>query len=155
MKDIPNYEGIYAVTPEGNIYNYRTGSLMKLQKDKDGYLLVSLTKNKLSKSFRVHRLVALLYIGNPNNFDEVNHIDCNKNNNHPSNLEWCTRLQNMRHASKLNKLGSNSKGHAPRKLSLEDETALKLLYNSSNLTMKEIGEIYGISSSTVCKIMKR
>jgi hypothetical protein len=45
----------------------------------------------------VHRLVAMYFLPNPKNHDEVNHIDFNKSNNHHSNLEWCSRRQNYTH----------------------------------------------------------
>ena len=46
----------------------------------------------------IHRLVALHYVDNPNNYEYVNHIDGNKLNNHYTNLEWCTKSYNAIHA---------------------------------------------------------
>jgi hypothetical protein len=46
----------------------------------------------------LHRLVARLFIPNPENKLTVNHIDCNKLNNHVDNLEWATYSENMLHA---------------------------------------------------------
>lgn len=71
----------------------------------DGYpqvnLITRLAKNGYRHSIKVHRLVALAFIENPHGYIEVNHIDGNKLNNHYSNLEWCTRSQNIRHCHKL------------------------------------------------------
>lgn len=53
------------------------------------------------KHERVHRLVALTFIPNPNNYPEVNHKDGNKLNNCVSNLEWCDRSMNMKHAYQM------------------------------------------------------
>lgn len=49
-------------------------------------------------TLRIHRLVAMAYIPNPDNLPEVNHKDGDKHNNCVTNLEWCTNLENMRHA---------------------------------------------------------
>lgn len=51
----------------------------------------------------VHRLVAMKYIPNPNNYEQVNHKDGNKLNNKVENLEWCSQSYNMIDAYK-NKL---------------------------------------------------
>ena len=40
----------------------------------------------------------MLFIPNPSGLTEVNHIDGNKDNNHVSNLEWCTRSHNVKHS---------------------------------------------------------
>lgn len=76
------------------------------------YLSVDLRKNGKRKTFQVHRLVAIMFIPNPENKSEVNHIDGNKLNNSVTNLEWNTTSENIKHAyqtglSKLRK-GKNS-----------------------------------------------
>ena len=67
---------------------------------KDGYVNISLKYNELKKTFKVHRLVALAFIENPENKSDVNHKDKNKINNHVSNLEWMTRKENNIHRCK-------------------------------------------------------
>lgn len=63
-----------------------------------GYKNVNITINGIHKRMYIHRLVAMLFIPNPENKPQVNHIDGNKWNNNVSNLEWCTRSENIQHA---------------------------------------------------------
>jgi hypothetical protein len=104
-KDIPNYEGFYQVSNLGNIkslhYNQQNiEKILKQTKNSSGYYKVELYKNKKSKIFYVHRIVAMAFIPNPKNKSEVNHIDGNKLNNNVSNLEWNTISENQKHAIK-------------------------------------------------------
>ena len=55
-------------------------------------------KERPRKTMRIHRLVALLFIDNPLNLPQVNHLDSDKQNNHVSNLEWCTESRNVMHS---------------------------------------------------------
>lgn len=77
------------------------GCLLKQNKDKYGYLQISLSVNGIKITTRVHRIVANTFIPNPNNLREVNHIDGNKSNNKIENLEWVTSSENQKHAIKL------------------------------------------------------
>ena len=64
--------------------------VLKQRVDKQGYLLVHLSEGGKNSWKSVHRLVASAFIPNPNKLPQVNHKDENKQNNHVSNLEWCT-----------------------------------------------------------------
>jgi hypothetical protein len=92
INDFPNYQ----VSNFGNVRNIVTNKPMKLNV-KGGYDHVCLVHNKIRKSFKVHRLVALAFIPNPENKLEVNHKDKNKLHNHIDNLEWMTRKENNIH----------------------------------------------------------
>ena len=104
-KDIEGYEGFYKISNYGNVYSCeRTvvyerrgslcsrkydGKLMKPEIDKDGYKTVNLKNKKGKKKHeKIHRLVANAFLENPNNYNTVHHIDHNKINNMPSNLEY-------------------------------------------------------------------
>lgn len=78
----------------GRVKN-KHGRILKPEYSNKGYACVILRKNGNNYKFRVHRLVADLFIPNPENKSEVNHKDENKSNNEVSNLEWCTRKENM------------------------------------------------------------
>lgn len=99
-KDAPGYEGLYKVSNLGNVYSLIRNKIMQGKIDKDGYREVILTKNKIKKTIKVHRLVALSFISNPNKKPQVNHIDRNKTNNNVNNLEWVTASENIKHTFK-------------------------------------------------------
>lgn len=71
---------------------------LKQAKDSNGYKFVTLNNNYKQYHLSIHRAVAETFIENPNNYPQVNHIDCNKENNNVENLEWCTQKQNSDHS---------------------------------------------------------
>lgn len=95
-----NLEGFRNSHLVSNLGNVKTikGKILKQRLDKDGYYQVNLYYNGLETTKKVHRLIALTFLPNPNNYPVVNHIDGNKTNNHISNLEWCTVSYNTQHA---------------------------------------------------------
>ena len=108
-RPIQNFEN-YEVSSSGNIRNIVTNKNLK-NCIKGGYYHVSLTNygisSKNKKTLKVHRLVALAFIDNPENKSEVNHKDKNKKNNCLDNLEWNTRRENNIHRCKGIKITSN------------------------------------------------
>ena len=96
MKDIKNYEGLYAITSCGKVWSYKSKKFLKPTPNSRGYLQVSLRKDKEKKQFLIHRLVAEAYIPNPNNYETVDHIDFDKTNNCINNLQWMERSENSR-----------------------------------------------------------
>ena len=103
-RDIPNYEGLYQISNYGRVQSFERngtkGGILKSAKTKLGYMRVNLCKNNLHKSFSVHRLVALVFIPNPDNLPCVNHKDENKENNHVENLEFCSYIYNVNYGSR-------------------------------------------------------
>ena len=122
-KDIPGYEGYYQVSSLGRVKSLRRvhkkphaktkklcdysvpERLMSLSRSccsgrrkKKYYLRVGLSKDGITKTFGVHRLVALSFIENPERKPQVNHIDGNPLNNALDNLEWVTNSENQVHA---------------------------------------------------------
>lgn len=117
--DVVGYEGIYEISDEGRVRSKEgkttfskqhgtrswKGRLLKPRPSTQGYLRVSLFKNKKRKEFLIHRLVAEAFIPNPDNKEIINHKDGNKRNNNLKNIEWCNYKDNLQHAydNKLNK----------------------------------------------------
>ena len=96
----------YSISEDGEIKNIKTGRTISQREDKDGYMVCNLsTTNKRQQTFKVHRLVALMYVenDNPEVKVQVNHKDENKKNNHYSNLEWCTLHYNINYGLRTKK----------------------------------------------------
>lgn len=107
-KDIIGYEGIYQISNFGRIKSLDRincvghklhGKIKKAVADKDGYLQVRLSINGLTKTYKVHRLVATAFIDNPLNFPQINHKDENKVNNTANNIEWCDCKYNLNYGT--------------------------------------------------------
>lgn len=139
--EIGGYEGLYLVSDEGEVIalpkvvksSYRTARRkakpIKIHlrgKNGHNYEAVTLSKDGVSKSYSVHRLVAQAFIPNPGNLPEVNHKDENTLNNRVDNLEWCTRQYNIEY----------SKEKAVLKI---DESGEITKYKSISAASKETG----------------
>lgn len=96
-KAIPEYEGIYEVSNFGCVK--KGTKLISQHKDNKGYLRVSLYRDGEHKSMKVHRLVALAFIPNPDSLPMINHKDEVKTNNHVDNLEWCDSKYNCNYGT--------------------------------------------------------
>lgn len=116
MKDIPGYEELYAITEDGQVCKKSTGRMTRGSLNKQGYYTTTLTKNGVSKTFQVHRLVALTYIPNPENKPMVNHLDENKANNHVSNLEWATAAENVNWGTAMFRASMTQRKNREKKL---------------------------------------
>ena len=103
MKFIPGYESLYSAEDDGRIYSHNINNYLK-QYIWDGYLTVRLCKNNKHKNFKVHRLVALTYIPNPENKPQVDHINRIRTDNSVNNLRWATQSENNMNTIAKNKL---------------------------------------------------
>lgn len=90
----------YEISTKGNIKNTKTNRILKTRVNKRGYLKTNIMVDGKLKTVFPHRLVAIAFIENKENKEQVNHIDGNKTNNSVNNLEWVTGTENSRHAVK-------------------------------------------------------
>lgn len=103
-REIPGYDGKYYISNFGQVYTLKTNKLLKQNYNTTGYLHLALSHKGKMKTCKIHRLVAIAFIPNPNNKNEVNHIDGVKENNHVDNLEWNTSDENLDHAVMMGKI---------------------------------------------------
>lgn len=112
-KDIQGYEGRYKISNLGRIkslskMNRKGNEFCSPVRSKQGYRRVVLFKDKKTKTYMVHRLVAQTFLSNPKNKPYINHKNGLKEDNVAENLEWVTSSENIEHAFK-NKLCKSRK----------------------------------------------
>lgn len=94
MEFIKGYENLYKINSNGEIYSCWYKKIMTYNETEDGYYYVNLSREDGRKKYRIHRLLAIQFIPNPDNLPEVDHIDRNKKNNSLDNLRWVSKKDN-------------------------------------------------------------
>lgn len=79
-----------------------------------GYESVKILCDGKRKHFKIHRLVAMAFLPNPQNLPEVNHKDENPSNNCVDNLEWCSHRYNMNYGTVKERISKNNMGKSCR-----------------------------------------
>ena len=124
--------------------------MLKQWLNNNGYLCVHFTMNGKTVDLRVHRIVATCFIPNPNNLPEVNHIDCNRTNNVASNLEWCTRQQNIAYRDKLGHFVCNLPMATKPVIAVNLETFEVFYFESQRKTSRQLG----VDVASVNRVLK-
>lgn len=121
-KDIQGYEGLYQVSNLGRVkslgrfvdnlvrgHYWQEERILKPHDKGYSYLNVKLYKDRKTKEFQVHRLVAIAFIPNPENKPQIDHINAIKTDNRVQNLRWVSAKENMNNPLTLiQKIGKNN-----------------------------------------------
>lgn len=149
MKKIEGFEQ-YLISDTGEVY--RNNRRLSPSITNSGYKRISLHKNNKSKSFTIHRLVALHYILNPNNLEFVNHKDGDKLNNNVNNLEWCSNSDNLKHAYVLGL--KSAKGMKNGRARFSDEVIQNIKNDFENgVSRRTLSRLYQVSYSHIVSII--
>jgi len=155
FKQIKGYED-YSVSNQGRVKSIRfPNRCLKPGKNRYGYLLVDLCKNGVHKNHKIHRLVALAYIPNPENKRTVNHIDGIKTNNFVENLEWNTHSENNQHAYDAGLKDDRGSKHGMAKLTEDQVLEIRRLYKTGNYIYKDLGAMFGVHYTLIGYIVNR
>jgi HNH endonuclease/NUMOD4 motif len=154
---IPGFEHYFA-SNDGNIYSSKKGELKQLSNKKhtSGYYQVMLCYGRKNQSYRyVHRLIALAFFGQPNGKMDVNHIDGNKRNNGPENLEWCTRSENQIHAYNNRIRTDNGEGRYNSVLTESKVRLFRYLHENKIGDPKEMAKVFKVNHRTLLDAIDR
>lgn len=163
-KDIKGYEGFYKASTFGKIKSlkfysnankqyYDKERILKAPVDNHGYRCVTLCKNGKHKRIRVHKIIAMTFIENPENKPYINHLNGTKTDNRVCNLEYCTAKENTIHAYKtgLHKPAKGKENPLSKKILQYDlEGNLIRVWGS----IREIERTLGINNSNICQCCK-
>ena len=162
-----DYKKLYKVSNYGRIkslgiYHGKTNNffdkphILKTRKNKDGYILYSLSKYGKQEYFTGHRIVAESFIPNFDGKPQVNHIDGNKLNNRVDNLEWCTASENIKHAFdtglKFSKGIRLCKEKNPNSKYTEQEINEIRKKRNQGYKLKDLAKEYNTYESYICRI---
>lgn len=143
----------YEVSSDGRIRNVTNGRILKQRIRSNGYadITVTLGSRESRKTFKVHRIVAQVFLPNPDNLPQINHKDGNKLNNSISNLEWCDQSHNIQEAFRTGLMhGHGIVGSKNSNAKLDDD---KVIYiRSSNASNKELAKQFGVSPNSISQI---
>ena len=131
------------------------GRIIKTQNNGKGYLqyYVSIHRKRIMRY--AHRLVAYYFLPNPNHYTEINHKDGNKSNNNVSNLEWCSKSQNMVHAINTG-LKVSQKGEEVARAKLNNESVLQIRkLASEKMLHKDIAKKFNISIGYIWHLVNK
>lgn len=167
-RDVIGYEGFYMVSRCGLVRSLGTPYTMKNgvttrkpakvlspNTEHKGYKSVRLCKDGEQKIFKVHRLVAFAFIGEPGDgCNQVNHKNGIKDFNHASNLEWVSGKKNMEHAVENGLFKSNKGEKNPRCVLTESNVIDIRRLSNTGLSCAAISRLAGVSEGTIRQIQK-
>lgn len=126
----------YYISNFGRVYNIRSKKITLSPEGKGKYARVKIN----CKKYRVHRLVAQLFIPNPDNKPYVDHIDGDRYNNRVDNLRWVTSLENNIHLSETTRNFRNLTD-TDKKSIKESDKSVRELALEFNITVPQVRKI--------------
>ncbi len=142
----------YFITKSGKVWSKNRNRFLKNKIDKKGYCCIGFRANGSRKEKKIHRLLAEIFIPNPENKPQINHINGIKNDNSIENLEWVTNEENMKHAFKTGLVDKKGEKNQNAKLNDAKIIVIRRLLERGNMTTREIGSFFGVAHSQICAI---
>jgi hypothetical protein len=152
FKDIEGYDGVYQITNTGKVFNTKRMILQKsyFSGRNRGYISFKLNKCGKRKSFYLHRLIAIHFIPNPNNYSDVHHINDIKTDNRIENLMW---IDGKYHCS-ISPKGYGLK-NVNGKLTDEQVMEIRKMYIPYKTSCQDIANLYEVSRNCIYSIISK
>lgn len=165
-KNITGYKNIYQISDSGNVRSVTRSIKRKGKYGKNEIVFLKdkiLTPSKIDnryfhitlqkKTYNIHRLVALHFIENPDNKNQINHKDGNKTNNYVSNLEWNTSSENQLHSIQMGLRTTEGVKNSQTKLTEADVFEIRKLSHTMNNV--QIARLFSVSRINISRIVNR
>lgn len=149
-------DSYYFVSNKGRVKSTfgLTDRIMSTCDDGHGYLKTTLSFGAHQEAFKIHILVAELFVEKPEGEVEVNHIDTDKRNNFASNLEWISHVSNMKHGWQNDCFDKGEECYNAV-LTEKDVCEIKQSFVEYKLSNTELAKKYGVAKGTISKIRSK
>jgi len=160
--DIPGHEGVYKVSTHGRVMRVKAGpgchagKILRGDVSGKGYPRVSLyggSRRNVHRLF-IHQIVASVFIGPCPKGYQVNHIDGNKCNNYPSNLEYLTMQDNVSHARRTGLLDVRRERSPKAKLGESDVAKIRAMYQTGEWSQRKLARKFSVSQAQIGRIVR-
>ena len=145
----------YTITTKGEVFN-KHGMALSIRPNTSGYASFTAGSKGVRRRVDIHRLVAELFLPNPNNYSDVDHKDSNRMNASLDNLEWIPHDVNVRRAYERGNHDGRATGEKNCKSKLNKELVMQMRieYLVQKHTIAFIVRKHGVPWSTVNNVVK-
>ena len=160
-RPVVGFEGVYSVSNMGRVRRDDTGRVLSPYLAGRGYPAVDLSRGHERTKCQIHFLVAKAFLGDPPGQRgqkpgdyQVNHINGRKEDNRPSNLEWTTTAENVKHEHETGLCDNSGENHGCSAFSRREAEKVRRLYKETEVTYADLGERFGVHEVTIGQVVR-